>query len=142
MTGLSFVKSESKSRSERPCGCSVSGIRRNRSTTLTKRIFRSGKCCFRIATAASASIVGMSPAQAITTSGSAPSSVRRPLPDADTLGAMNDRLIHVEIMQVRLLVRDDDVDIVARTQAVIRHAQQAIRVGRQVDAYDIRTLVA
>jgi hypothetical protein len=56
-------------------GCSVSGIRRKRSTMLTKRIFKSEKCSFRIATAASDSMVAMSPAQARTTSGSAPSSV-------------------------------------------------------------------
>src|SRR5580693_1592797 len=40
MTGLLQVKILSKSRSERPCGWSVMGCNLNRSTTLTKRIFR------------------------------------------------------------------------------------------------------
>src|ERR1019366_6486893 len=88
MTGLSVVKRESKSRSESPCGCSVAGMRRNRSTTFTKRIFKSGKCCFRIETAATASIVAM-----------------------------------------------------ARTQAMIRHAEQAVRVGRQINTDHIRAFV-
>src|ERR1035437_5168048 len=46
-----------------------------RSTTLTKRIFRSGRWVRSRSTAASASRVGTSPAQAITTSGSPPSSL-------------------------------------------------------------------
>jgi hypothetical protein len=50
----------------------VSGVRRKRSTAFTNRILKSGKRSFKIATAASDSIVGMSPAQAITASGSSP----------------------------------------------------------------------
>ena len=42
---------------------------------------------------------------------------------------------------MRLLVGDDDVEVVARAQAMIRDAQQAIRVGRQVDAHHVRALV-
>jgi len=42
------------------------------STTLTTRTLRCGKCCRNISTAASVSMVGISPAQAITTSGSLP----------------------------------------------------------------------
>src|SRR5712672_291402 len=37
MTGLSGVNRASNSRSENPCGCSVSGTSLNRSTTLTNR---------------------------------------------------------------------------------------------------------
>lgn len=48
------------------------GISLNRSTTLTKRIFSLANRSFRIATAANDSMVSMSPAQAITTSGSTP----------------------------------------------------------------------
>ena len=40
-----------------------------------------------------------------------------------------------------LLVRDDDVDVVARPQAMIGHAEQAVCVRRQIDAHDIRALV-
>ena len=75
MIGLSIVNRLSKSRSDSPCGCSVSGWSLNRSTTLTNRIFRSGNSCRSMSIAASASFVGMSPAQAITTSGSCPWSV-------------------------------------------------------------------
>ena len=45
----------------RPCGCSVEGVSLNRSTTLTKRIFRVGKYWRSITVAASASLVGISP---------------------------------------------------------------------------------
>src|SRR5471032_158784 len=68
--------------------------------------------------------------------------VRRcPVPDADTLGAMRKCSFHVKVLQVRLLVRDNHVDVVTRTQAMIHHAQQAVRIGRQVDAHDFGTLV-
>jgi hypothetical protein len=40
--GLSAVRSESKSRSDRPCGCSEHGCNVIRSTTLTTRIRNSG----------------------------------------------------------------------------------------------------
>ena len=43
---------------------------------------------------------------------------------------------------MRLLVGDDHVDVVFAAQAVIRHAQQAVGVGRQIDARDIGALVA
>jgi hypothetical protein len=72
---LSVVNNESKSRSVSPCGCSVAGWRLNRSTTLMKRIFKSGNFSRRIAVAARASRVTASPALAITTSGSLPWSV-------------------------------------------------------------------
>ena len=82
MMGLSRVNSPSNSRSDDPCGCSVSGCSRNRSTTFTKRSFRSGSFSRRIEAAASASSVATSPQQARTTSGSSPASVlaRRQMP--------------------------------------------------------------
>ena len=54
---------------------SLSDMSLYRSTTFTKRILSVGKCSRSSATAASASLVGMSPAQAITTSGSVPASL-------------------------------------------------------------------
>ena len=72
MIGLSVVKIESNSRSGRPCGCSLWVCSVIRSTTLTTRILMSGKCCRSKSTAARVSSVGMSPAQAMTTSGSPP----------------------------------------------------------------------
>ena len=52
----------------------AAGISRNRSTTLMKRIFKCGHRSRRMATAARPSEVGMSPAQAMTASGSSPAS--------------------------------------------------------------------
>src|SRR5271166_3621264 len=72
MTGLSLVKSWSKSVSLKPCGCSVLGCSLIRSTTLTTRIFSSGRCSRIMETAASVSSVGTSPQQAMTTSGARP----------------------------------------------------------------------
>ena len=37
----------------------------------------------------------------------------RPVPDADALGAVVDRGVHVEVDEMRLLVGDDDVDVIA-----------------------------
>ena len=69
MTGLSVVNRASNSASDMPCGCSVSGSSRIRSTTLTTRTFSVGRCSRSSETAASVSTVGTSPQQAITTSG-------------------------------------------------------------------------
>ena len=67
--------------------------------------------------------------------------VARPIPDADALGAMRDRRIHVHELQMLLLVADDHVDVVLAAQAMIGDRQQAIDVGRQVDARDVGALV-
>ena len=75
MTGLSFVKIASYSASLKPCGCLWSDSSLNRSTTLTTRILSSGISSRRIVTAAMISSVGVSPQQAITTSGSSPQSL-------------------------------------------------------------------
>ena len=75
MIGRSGVKMVSNSLSGRPCGCSVSGWSRIRSTTLTTRTFSSGRCWRSRSAAASVSRVGTSPQQASTTSGSLPSSL-------------------------------------------------------------------
>jgi hypothetical protein len=40
-----------------------------------------------------------------------------------------------------VLAGHDDVDVVATPQAVVRHRKQAVGVGRQVDANDLRLLV-
>ena len=67
--------------------------------------------------------------------------VAGPLPDARAGGAMANRGIDVEPLPLRLLAGDDQVDVVAAAQAVIRHRQQAIGVGRQIDAHDVGFLV-
>ena len=91
-----------------PCVCSVI-----RSTTFTTRILMSGKCCRSKSTAASVSSVGMSPAQAITTSGSHALVRARPIPNSHSRRAMLDRRFHVEILQCRLLACNDHVHVVA-----------------------------
>ena len=140
MTGRSVVNRASNSRSGRPCGCSVSSTRRIRSTTLTTRTRRSGRCWRRSATAASVSSVGMSPAAghhdvrvAVVVAG--------PVPDADAAGAVQDRLVHRQVVERRLLAGDDDVDVVPAAQAVIGDREQAVRVRRQVDPDDLGLLV-
>ena len=47
----------------------------------------------------------------------------------------------VEIIERRLLAGDDHVDVIARAQAVVGDRQQAVGVGREVDAHDLRLLV-
>ena len=42
---------------------------------------------------------------------------------------------------MRLLVGDDDVDVIGAAKTMIGHAQQTIRIGRQVDARDLRAFV-
>ena len=51
------------------------------------------------------------------------------------------RLVHGQPLQLRLLAGDDHVDVVAAAQAVVGHREQAVGVGRQVDADDLGLLV-
>ena len=67
--------------------------------------------------------------------------IRRPLPDADAAGAVHDRIVHREVVQCRLLARDDHVHVVAAAEAVVGHGQERVRVRRQVDTDDLRLLV-
>ena len=67
--------------------------------------------------------------------------VARKLPDSQARGAVLDRLIHRQPLRGDLLARDDHVDVVAAAQAVIGDREQAVGVGRQVDAHDLGLLV-
>lgn len=67
--------------------------------------------------------------------------VARPIPNAGAFGAMPDGSLHVEILQMRLLIGNDHIEVARAAQAVIRDAQQTIRVRRQVDAGDFRALI-
>ena len=78
----------------------------------------------------------MSPAHASTTSGSSPPSVPAQLPDRRTARAVLGGCLAIEPLQLRLLVDDDEVDVALAAQAVIGDRQQAVGVGRQVDARD------
>ena len=68
--------------------------------------------------------------------------IARPIPDSDPRRTMPDRGVHVEPLRCRVLARDDNVDVVAAAEAVVHHAQEAIRVGRKIHADDFRFLVA
>ena len=49
---------------------------------------------------------------------------------------MSDSVLHVEPLQLWLLINDDQVDIVAATEAVIGDREQAVGIWWQVDASD------
>ena len=55
-----------------------------------------------------------------------------PFPDAQTAGAVCDRLLHGQEVGVRLLARHDDVDVLARPQAVVIGGQQGVGIRWQV----------
>jgi len=52
-----------------------------------------------------------------------------------------DRLLHGEVLQVHLLIGDDYIDVVAAAQAMVGHREQAVGIGRQVDAGHLGALV-
>jgi hypothetical protein len=64
-----------------------------------------------------------------------------PVPDTDALGAVGDGGVHVEELDVVLLVGDDDVDVVGGAEAVVHCAEQAVRIRWKVDADDFGRLV-
>ena len=67
--------------------------------------------------------------------------VAGPLPDAEACFAVLDRLVHRQPLRSGLLARDDDVDVVSAAQAMVGDRQQAVGVGRQIDADDFGFLV-
>ena len=67
--------------------------------------------------------------------------VRGPLPDPEPARAVDDRVVHREVVERRLLARDDHVDVVAAAQAVVGDREQRVRVRRQVDADHLGLLV-
>ena len=101
----------------------------------------SGKASRNSTVAASASWVGMSPAEAITRSGSPPSSLlaqsQMPMPLVQWLIAACMSMI----LQVQLLVADDHVHVVHAAQAMVGDREQGIHVGRKINARDRRALV-
>ena len=73
--------------------------------------------------------------------GFAPLVVTGPVPDADPFGAMLDRLVHGEVLQMTLFVRNNDIDVVGAAEAVISHGQKAIDIRWQINTCDVRTFV-
>ena len=64
-----------------------------------------------------------------------------PLPHADTLRAVRERVVHRQPLRRRMLAGDDDVHVVPAAQAVVHHRHKAVRIGRQVYADDLGLLV-
>ena len=67
--------------------------------------------------------------------------VAGPFPDADAGRAMFDRLVHRQPCGRGLFAGDDDVDVVAAAQAMVGDGEQAVGIGRQIDADDLGLLV-
>ena len=65
----------------------------------------------------------------------------RPFPHAGAGSAMAHGSVHVQPLPRGLLASHDDIDVVAAAQAMVGHRQQAVGVGRQVDAHHIGRLV-
>ena len=120
-----------KSRSLKPCGWSRSDCILNRSTTLMKRIFRSGnsvrhcRCRKRflgwdITSARHDQIRFLSLI------------IARLAPNADALRAVRDGGVHIHVLKMKLLIADDYIDVVLATQTMISHRQQSIDIWRHV----------
>ena len=54
---------------------------------------------------------------------------------------MDEGLVHREVVERGLLAGHDHVDVMAAAQAVVGDGEQAVGVGRQVDADDLGLLV-
>ncbi len=67
--------------------------------------------------------------------------IARPFPDTGADGAVANRFVHAEPHPFGLLAGNDQVHIIAAAKAVVSYRQQAICVGRQIDARDISSLV-
>ena len=67
--------------------------------------------------------------------------VGSPLPDTETFATMSDRILHVQELQVLLLIGDDDVDVVDAAEAVVHGAEQAVAVWWEVDPNNFWALV-
>src|ERR1700733_5063990 len=70
-----------------------------------------------------------------------PGIVAGPAPDTSTGGAVANRRINVEPLPLRLFPGDDQIDVVAAAQTMIRHRKQAVGIGRQIDAHDVGLFV-
>ena len=56
--------------------------------------------------------------------------VARTSPDTNAFGTMNDSFINVRELQMLLLVSDNHIDAIGRSQALVGHSQQRIGIGR------------
>ena len=67
--------------------------------------------------------------------------VAGPLPDADPLRAMRDGGVHGQPLGGVVLAANHDIDVIPAAQAMIHDRQEAVGVGREVDAHDLGLLV-
>lgn len=64
-----------------------------------------------------------------------------PIPDPNALGAVLNRLLQRQMLQMELLIGDDNIYIADAAQTVVRHRQQAVGIGRQINTGDLGTFV-
>ena len=67
--------------------------------------------------------------------------VAGPLPDADAFRAMHDGGVHGQPLREGVFAGHHHVDVMPAAQAVIEDREQAVGVGRQINAHDIGLLV-
>jgi hypothetical protein len=64
-----------------------------------------------------------------------------PIPDPQAFGAVNDGFFHVQVLQMRLFVGDNDIDVIPTAQTMVGHRQQGVDIWRQIDARDFGVFV-
>ena len=141
MTGLSLVKSSSKSMSLNPCGCSVCGCSFMRSTTIDHADFQVGQMLAQNGNGGERLQSGHVATAGHDHVGCNALVVAGPLPDADALGAMLDRSVHRQPLRRRMFARNHDVDVMPAAQAMVHHRQQAVCIRRKVNTHDLGLLV-
>ena len=62
-------------------------------------------------------------------------------PDTDASRAVRDRFIHGQVLKVRLLIADDDVDVVLAAQTMVGDRQQRINIWWQIYPRHLGSLV-
>lgn len=67
--------------------------------------------------------------------------VTSPVPDSETFLAMRFGVLHVEKLQMVLLVGNDYIYVASTVKAVIHRAQETVSIRRQIDPHNLRRLV-
>src|SRR5687767_2608225 len=64
-----------------------------------------------------------------------------PLPNSYPAGAMQNRLVHGEVLEGRLLPGNYHVYIVSASQTMVGHREKAVGIRGQIHADDLRLLI-
>ena len=112
-----------------------------RSTTLTTRIFRSGRCCAQNGNCGQNLQRGRVAAAGHDHIRFGVLVIAGPLPDANSFGAMHDRRVHGQPLREGVFACDHHVDIMPAAQAVIKNREQTIGIRRKVNTHNVRFLV-